>query len=108
MASSGLKDYSMRWNEMLINGRDPSRGRRVSGADYNWDKASIFLKGGCKNGGSKVVFYGGKRHLWWLRRHVRTIIFTFLLLAFFFVLDSFMFSYFDPTFVKTAPTPSKV
>lgn len=107
-ASSGLKEYPMRWSEMLlINGRDPSRGRRVSGADDNWDKASVFLKGGCKNGGSRVVYYGGsKRHLSWLPRHIRTIIFTFLLLGLFFGLDSFMFSYFDPTFLKTAPTPS--
>lgn len=107
-ASSGLKEYQLRWTEMLING-DPSRGRRSSGADYNWNKA-ILLKGYkndfAKYSASKGV-YASKRHTWWLRRHVRSIIFTFVLLGFFFLLDSLMFSFYDPTFLNNALTPTK-
>ncbi|KAL0398449.1 UNVERIFIED_CONTAM: O-fucosyltransferase 8 [Sesamum radiatum] len=107
-AYSGLKEYQLRWNEMLQNG-DPSLGRRVSGGEYNWDKP-IFVKGfkndsvkyNASKGGS-----AGKKHLWWLLRHLRSIIFTFMLLGFFFLLDSLMFSLFDPTFLEYSPYPSK-
>lgn len=107
-ASSGLKEYQLRWTEMLQNG-DPSLGRRASGGDYNWDKA-ILIKGykndSVKHSVCKGV-YAGKRHIWWLRRHLRSIIFTFMLMGFFFLLDSLIFSYFDPTFLKNNPSPRK-
>ncbi|KAL0363482.1 UNVERIFIED_CONTAM: O-fucosyltransferase 8 [Sesamum calycinum] len=70
-ASSGLKEYPLRWNEMLQNG-DPSLGRRVSGGEYNWDKP-ILVKG-FKNDGVKYNASkggsAGKKHLWWLLRHL--------------------------------------
>ncbi|XP_057764094.1 LOW QUALITY PROTEIN: O-fucosyltransferase 8-like [Salvia miltiorrhiza] len=96
-ASSGLKEYELRWSAMLLNG-DPSRGR---------DRA-VLVKG-FKNEYAKFSagkgVYSGKRHTWWLRRHMRSVIFTLALLGFFLVLDSFMFSYFDPTFLNNSPTP---
>lgn len=104
-ASSGMKEYELRWSEMLLNG-DPSRGRRMSG----WDKAMLvkgFKNGYAKYSATSRGAYAGKRHLWWLHRHMRSLIFTFALLGFFFLLDSFMFSYFDPTFLNNAPTPTQ-
>lgn len=94
----------------MLNG-DPSRARRMSGSEYNWDKA-ILVKG-LKNeyakysGSGKGGVHGGKRHVWWLRRHMRSVMITFLLLGFFFLLDSVMFSYFDPTFLKNAAAPAR-
>ncbi|KAL0442631.1 UNVERIFIED_CONTAM: O-fucosyltransferase 8 [Sesamum latifolium] len=79
-ASSGLKEYQLRWNEMLKNG-DPSLGRRVSGGEYNWDKP-IFVKG-FKNDSVKYnASKGGSA-------------------------DSLMFSLFDPSFLEYSPNPSK-
>lgn len=107
--SFDASEYQLRWSEIMLNG-DPSRGRRMSGSEYNWDKA-ILVKG-FKNEYAKYSaigkgVHGGKRQVWWLRRHMRSIIFTFLLLGFFFLLDSFMFSYFDPAFLKNVVTPTK-
>ncbi|XP_020547003.1 uncharacterized protein At1g04910 isoform X3 [Sesamum indicum] len=107
-ASSGFKEYQFRWNEMLQNG-DPSLGRRVSGGEYTWDKP-IFVKGfkndsvkyNASKGGS-----AGKKHLWWFLRHLRSIIFTFMLMGLLFLLDSLMFSLFDPSFLENSPNPSK-
>ncbi|KAL8460690.1 hypothetical protein ACS0TY_032274 [Phlomoides rotata] len=105
-ASSGLKEYQLRWSEMLQNG-DPSLGRRVAGGEYNWDKA--MLAKGCKN---DIVKFNackgvcaGKRHLWWFHRHMRSIMLTVMLMGFFSLLDWFMFSYFDPTFLKNSLIP---
>ncbi|KAL3851402.1 hypothetical protein ACJIZ3_013284 [Penstemon smallii] len=74
-----------------------------------WEKA--VLGKGIKN---NIVKYGsykgvcnGKRHTWWLHRHIRSIIFTFLLMGFLFLLDSLMFSLFNPSFLKTSPAPGK-
>lgn len=108
--SSGMKEGEQRWTEMLQNS-DLSLGRRLSGAtDYNWDKAMLvkaFKNDSAKYSASKGVSCAGigRRHF---RRHVRSIIFTFALMAFFFLLDSFIFSLFDPTFLKnSATTPGK-
>lgn len=102
----GLKEYQLGWSEMLQNG-DPSLGRRVSVGDYNWDKAMLVK--GCKNDNVKFNACKGvcasKRHLWWFHRHMRSIIFTVILMGFFSLLDWFMFSYFDPTFLKNSPIP---
>ena len=78
-ASSGLKDHML-----------------VKGFKNDYAKFSAYGKGA----------YAGKRHAWWPRRHVRSVVFTFALLGFFFLLDSFMYSYFDPTFLKNGPTPA--
>ncbi|KAG8385418.1 hypothetical protein BUALT_Bualt03G0043300 [Buddleja alternifolia] len=94
--------------EKLQNG-DPYLGRRVFGGDYNWDKAILekgFKNGSAKHGAYKGV-YAGKRHIWWLRRHIKSIIFTFMLTGFLYLLDSLMFSLFDPAFHKNSPTPTK-
>ncbi|PIN07252.1 hypothetical protein CDL12_20185 [Handroanthus impetiginosus] len=107
-ASPGLKEYQLRWTEMLQNG-DPSLGRRASGGDCNW--ANGLLVKGFKNDALK---YGpckgvcpGKRHKLWLRRHIRSIMFTFMLMGFLYMLDSLMFSLFDPSFLKSSPAPIK-
>ncbi|KAG6407266.1 hypothetical protein SASPL_130252 [Salvia splendens] len=78
-ASSGLKDHML-----------------VKGFKNDYAKFSAYGKGA----------YAGKRHAWWPRRHVRSVVFIFALLGFFFLLDSFMYSYFDPTFLKNGPTPA--
>lgn len=105
-ASSGLRDYQFRWTEMIQNS-DPSLGRRVSGGDYDLDSA-VFGKG-FKNDTVKPCkgVYAGKRHTWWLHRHIRSIIFTFALVCFLFLLDSAMFSIFDPVILHHNPAPRK-
>ncbi|PIN18818.1 hypothetical protein CDL12_08514 [Handroanthus impetiginosus] len=107
-AAPGLKEHQLRWIEMLQNG-DPSLGRRAFGGDYNWDKG-ISVKG-FKNDALKYStrkgVCTGKRHKWWLRWHVRSIMFTFTLMGFLYMLDSLMFSIFDPSFLKSSPPPSK-
>lgn len=69
---------------------------RMLGADYN--KAGLFH--GFKNDPSKIssckVLYGGKRHVW-LRKNLRSMVITFVLMGFLFLLDSLVFSIFDPT-----------
>ncbi|KAL3617019.1 hypothetical protein CASFOL_039413 [Castilleja foliolosa] len=68
--------------------------RMIIGGDYNWDKAILISKGFKNDHKSK------KRRLSWLRRYIRSIIFTFTLIAFFFLLDSLMFSVFDPIYLN--------
>ncbi|KAL2494668.1 O-fucosyltransferase family protein [Forsythia ovata] len=105
-ASSGLKEYQFRWTEMVQNG-DPSLGRRVSGGDYNLD--SVVFSQGVKNDNVKSCkgVYAGKRHIWWLHRHIRSIIFTFVLVCFLFLLDSVMFSIFDSAILQDSLAPRK-
>ncbi|PIN24402.1 hypothetical protein CDL12_02856 [Handroanthus impetiginosus] len=104
--SPGLKEYQLRWAEMLQNG-DPSLGRRACGGDHNWDKG-ILVKG-FKNDTLKYSACKGvctaKRHKWWLRRHLRSIMFTFNLMGFLYMLDSLMFSVFNLSFLKSSPAP---
>lgn len=106
--SFDASEYQLRWSEIMLNG-DASRGRRMSGSECNWEKA-ILVKG-LKNEYAKYSgkggVHGGKRHVWWLRRHMRSVMITFLLLGLFFLLDSFMFSYFDPNFLKNAAAPTR-
>ncbi|KAL6574101.1 hypothetical protein OROHE_001643 [Orobanche hederae] len=84
-------------------------GRRVNGGDYTWDKDILskgFKNGGLKNGAGKGVC-AGKRHIWWLRRHTKSVILTCMLMGFFFLLDSLMFSFFDPTYLNNSQAPRK-
>ncbi|KAK6124191.1 hypothetical protein DH2020_042100 [Rehmannia glutinosa] len=81
--------------------------RKVTGGEYNWDKAILakgFKNDGVKNSACKGVC-SHKRHIWWFRRHMWSIIVTFMLMGFFFLLDSLMFSLFDPTFLNNSPAP---
>ncbi|KAL2475169.1 O-fucosyltransferase family protein [Abeliophyllum distichum] len=105
-ASSRLKEYQFRWTEMVQNG-DPSLGRRVSGGDYNLD--SVVFNQGVKNDTVKSCkgVYAGKRHIWWLHRHIRSIIVTFVLVCFLFLLDAVMFSIFDSAILQDSLGPRK-
>ncbi|KAL8032436.1 hypothetical protein ABFS82_13G095000 [Erythranthe guttata] len=102
--SSGLNDCQLRWTEMLKNS-DPSLGRRIS----HWEKSTLVEN--FKNDNSVLKYTSfkgvcsGKRQIRWLRRHTRSIIFTFTLMGFFLLLDSLMFSLFDPKFLKSSPPP---
>ncbi|CAK9148118.1 unnamed protein product [Ilex paraguariensis] len=99
--SFGVKNSQFRGSEMQ-KGSDPFIGRRMSG-----DK--VFLVHGVKNDSSKFSNFkgvqAGKRHMW-IRRNLRSIGFTFLLIGFLFVLDSLMCSIFDPT-IQSSSIPRK-
>lgn len=101
-ASSG-SEHQLKWNEMFQN-VDPSKGRRVFGDEYNWEKG--FKNGVVKYNASKG-FGGGKRHVCFHRKHIRSIAVTFVLMGFFFLLDSLMFSLFDPSFLKSRTVVTK-
>ena len=94
--SFGMKDYQIRSLENLP-GNDPSFGRRMSGGDHNW-KSKVVLLHGLKNDSGKLSSFKGayvaKRHTWF-RKHVRSIACIFVLMGFFFFLDSLMVSIFD-------------
>ncbi|KAA8519637.1 hypothetical protein F0562_013918 [Nyssa sinensis] len=83
-------------------------GRRMLGGEYHWNKAVLLH--GLKNGPVKFSpckgVYVAKRHLWF-RKHLRSIILTFVLMGFLFILDSLMFSIFYPTVLQSSLPPSK-
>ncbi|KAH7571949.1 hypothetical protein JRO89_XS04G0172400 [Xanthoceras sorbifolium] len=100
-----MKDYQIRSLETL-SGNDPSFGRRMSGGDHNW-KSKVVLLHGLKNDSGKFSSfkgsYVGKRHTWF-RKHVRSIACMFVLLGFFFFLDSLMVSIFDSINLQNTST----
>ena len=69
----------------------------MSGGDYNW-KSKVVLLHGLKNDSGKLNSFKGayvaKRHMWF-RKHLRSIACMFVLMGFFFFLDSLMVSIFD-------------
>ena len=69
----------------------------MSGGDHNW-KSKVVLLHGLKNDSGKLSSFKGaylaKRHTWF-RKHVRSIACMFVLMGFFFFLDSLMVSIFD-------------
>ncbi|KAF7151139.1 hypothetical protein RHSIM_Rhsim02G0144700 [Rhododendron simsii] len=71
---------------------------RMLGADYNWNKAGLFH--GFKNDPSKISsckgVHGAKRHVW-LRKNLRSMVITFGLIGFLFLLDSLVYSILEPT-----------
>ncbi|XP_009604295.1 O-fucosyltransferase 8 isoform X1 [Nicotiana tomentosiformis] len=99
--SFGVKEHEFRSLDMQ-HGGDPPLGRRLSGGDYNWDK--VVLSKGLKNDSVKFTpFKGvhvGKRQMWWLHRHIRSIVFTILLMGFLFLLDSLVCFIFDPAMLQ--------
>ncbi|XP_015063256.1 O-fucosyltransferase 8 isoform X1 [Solanum pennellii] len=99
--SFGVKENEFRSLDMQYGG-DPPVGRRLSGGDYNWDK--VVLTKGMKNDSAKFApckgVYVGKRQMWWLHRHIRSIVFTLLLMGFLYLLDSLLFSIFDPAMLQ--------
>ncbi|KAA8519635.1 hypothetical protein F0562_013920 [Nyssa sinensis] len=78
------------------------------GGEYHWNKAVLLH--GLKNGPVKFSpckgVYVAKRHLWF-RKHLRSIILTFVLIGFLFLLDSLMFSIFYPTVLQSSLPSSK-
>ncbi|XP_031125359.1 O-fucosyltransferase 8 isoform X1 [Ipomoea triloba] len=60
-----------------------------------------------KLNGSKGVYSGRKRPLWWLFRHARSIILTILLVGFLFLLDSLMFAISDSLHLTASSTQSE-
>ncbi|KZV56186.1 hypothetical protein F511_24003 [Dorcoceras hygrometricum] len=93
---------------MSQNG-DQSLGRRSFGGEYNWDKPGTdkwFKNYRVKYSACKGVC-GGKRHMKWLRKHIRSIVFTFMLTGFLFLLDSLMSSVFNPKLFKNLQAPRK-
>ncbi|XP_031253650.1 O-fucosyltransferase 8 [Pistacia vera] len=103
--SSGMKNHQVRCSETLP-GSDPSIGRRTWGGEYNWN-SKVALLHGLKNDSGKFNSckgaHLGKRHLWF-RRHVRSIACMFVLLSFFFLLDSLMVSIFDSVNIRNSST----
>lgn len=103
--SSGMKNHQVRCSETL-SGSDPSIGRRTSGGEYNWN-SKVALLHGLKNDSGKFNSckgaHLGKRHLWF-RRHVRSIACMFVLVGFFFLLDSLMVSIFDAVNFRNSST----
>lgn len=99
--SFGVKEHEFRSLD-LQHGGDPPIGRRFSGGEYNWDK--VVLTKGMKNDSAKFTpckgVYVGKRQMWWLHRHIRSIVFTLLLMGFLYLLDSLLFSIFDPAMLQ--------
>ncbi|KAE9452495.1 hypothetical protein C3L33_15600, partial [Rhododendron williamsianum] len=71
---------------------------RMLGTDYNWNKAGLFH--GFKNDPSKISsckgVHGGKRHVW-LCKNLRSMVITFGLIGFLFLLDSLVYSILEPT-----------
>ncbi|XP_073061370.1 O-fucosyltransferase 8-like isoform X1 [Primulina eburnea] len=93
---------------MSQNG-DPSLGRRSFGGEHYWDKPGTekwFKNDRVKYSACKRV-WGGKKHMKWLRRHIRSIVFTFMLMVFLFLLDSLLSSVFNPTLFKNMQASRK-
>ncbi|XP_004233041.1 O-fucosyltransferase 8 isoform X1 [Solanum lycopersicum] len=99
--SFGVKENEFPSLDMQYRG-DPPIGRRLSGGDYNWDK--VVLTKGMKNDSAKFApckgVFVGKRQMWRLHRHIRSIVFTLLLMGFLYLLDSLLFSIFDPAMLQ--------
>ncbi|KAJ8549463.1 hypothetical protein K7X08_033170 [Anisodus acutangulus] len=95
--SYGVKEHEFRSLEVQ-HGGDPPIGRRLSGGEFNGDR--VFLAKRLKNDSVKFTpckgAYAGKRQMWWLHRHIKSIVFTLLLMGFLYLLDSLLFSIFDP------------
>lgn len=107
VVSPGM-EHQLRWTEISQNG-DPSLGRRSFGGEYNWDKPGTdkwFKNDRVKHSACKGV-WGSKRYMKWLQRHIRSIVFTFMLTGFLFLLDSLMSSVFNPTLLKNMQAPRK-
>lgn len=69
-------------------------GRRVLGIDSNFSKAVQIY--GLKNESIKLSsFKVGKRKIWFLK-HLKPMMLTFGIMCFLFLLDSLVFSVFDP------------
>ncbi|KAJ8549462.1 hypothetical protein K7X08_033169 [Anisodus acutangulus] len=96
-------DKEQQFGNLLVqHGGDPPIGRRLAGGDYNSD--NVFLAEGLKNDSAKFTpckgAYVGKRQMGWLHRHIKSIVFTLLLMGFLFLLDSLLFSIFDPVMLQ--------
>ncbi|KAL3522513.1 hypothetical protein ACH5RR_015347 [Cinchona calisaya] len=106
--SYGVREYQSRCSEMQQAG-DPSLGKRGSGGDKHW--GNVILVQGLRNDSGKFApckgVYAGKRHMWWLRRHIRLIFLTFLFMGILFVLDSLLFSLLDALILKNNTTPRR-
>ncbi|XP_051124925.1 O-fucosyltransferase 8 isoform X1 [Andrographis paniculata] len=99
-ASFGLNESQLRWAELLQNG-DPSIGRRIAGGGHICDKG-ISIKG-LKYSTCKAA-WSGKKQKWWFLRHIRSTLFTLILMSFLYLLDSLLYSIFDPTLVENSLT----
>ncbi|KAI5657379.1 hypothetical protein M9H77_26172 [Catharanthus roseus] len=103
--SYGVKEFDFRFSETQQSG-DPFMGRRGSGGDNHWGKA--ILVQGLRNDSVKLAAckggYVGKRPIWWLRRHFRSIIFTILLMCLIFVWDSLLFTILDNMILQNSLT----
>lgn len=106
--SYGLKECDFRCSEKQQLG-DPSLGRRGSGGDTYWDKV-IFVQG-LRNHSGKITASKGvhmeKRPTWWLRRHIKSIIFTIFLTGFLFAWDSLLFVILDGWMLQNSLTSSR-
>ncbi|XP_073150274.1 O-fucosyltransferase 8-like [Henckelia pumila] len=99
-------EHQLRWTEMSQN-VDLSLGRRSFGGEYNWDKPGKWFKNDRVKYSACKGVWGGKRHVKLLRRHIRSIVFTFMLTGFLFLLDSLMSSVINPTLFKNMQAPGK-
>ncbi|KAL3617018.1 hypothetical protein CASFOL_039412 [Castilleja foliolosa] len=86
--------------EMGKQGSPKSPHPDSSKLDSNNDYQSRCIEGRLMSKGFKNDHKSKKRRLSWLRRYVRSIIFTFMLIAFFFLLDLFMSSFLDPAYLN--------
>ncbi|CAI9087250.1 OLC1v1021277C1 [Oldenlandia corymbosa var. corymbosa] len=92
--SYGVRDYHQSLcSEMQQNG-DPYKGRRGSGGDSKWFRTDSGKFASGKG------FHGGKKHIWWLRSHIRLILLTFLFMGSLLLLDSVFFSLVDAIIFK--------
>lgn len=107
--SYGLKECDFRCSEKQQQHGDPSLGRRGSGGDNHWNK--VILVQGLRNHSGKFTASKGahieKRPIWWLRRQIKSIIFTILLTGFLFVWDSLLFVILDNLMLQNSSTPSR-
>ncbi|KAJ7947110.1 O-fucosyltransferase [Quillaja saponaria] len=101
-----MKDYQIRYQDILLGGSDPATGRRMIGSDYRWNSKTLLihgLKSDCSKYSAGKGLHGGKRNLWF-RKHMRSIAFMFQLMGLLFLLDSLMVSIFDYTFLQHSTT----
>ncbi|OMO65400.1 GDP-fucose protein O-fucosyltransferase [Corchorus olitorius] len=105
-----MKDYHIirsSSDSLGASGIDPSIGRRILGGENYWNSKLVLLHG-LKDDSGKLItpckgVYGGKRHTWF-RRNVKSLAFLFLLMAFFFLLDSLMVSIFGSMNLHSSST----
>ncbi|KAI3710150.1 hypothetical protein L2E82_39924 [Cichorium intybus] len=104
----GSFKYQFRYQKM-VQGNDHTKGRKMSGGVYQWDKLDLFngLRSNSMKLGSLKGAYVGKKHTW-IRKHFSSIVFTVLLMAILFLLDSLMGSIFEPSVLQSNPTPNKL